>query len=750
MKRFLIGSLASLALAAAALAEIQHGALNVVEIDGLDTPASVNISRGAGGRGPWTTVGADSSRGDYVVDFGTGSDNTLGIMIVAQNQNSRIEASTGANPYFATVKAARNPLPGNRYQVSVARSPSGAEVNYNSTLAYFPSSDGWFAGALYNAADGGTITEYVGNPAIILTNPFDPNKPTYLNAISDNANGLFDLTLEGVDFRRDGVVLACGAKDEDNFAAVTIGLGNECIIRNHDNGVDGANFEQDPVAFAFIPDGTPGVIMGHVSGSARPLYKQGDWSVELFDPFNTNGIMKLTIPSESPSTGTLLTTAHNEGSGNTIDNPLWAEWDGTGWIITSRDMTGMGLQDLGGSDIAFVFAFFKNDTASTPVAPVRAYEGRLDDLATARFTVTEFTSTNNVGDCRSDRTLGSTILDNYGDNRGDFAWSYLNSRGAARIDNSQDVAEGMPLGCNTDFFRDNSVSGGISGWPTFSLDNNEVHTHAATTTGGEINSNYCLAIIPAASGLTYAADVQVVTGNPVNLPVAGDATTDGVLMAVNWDNNNRCVTATPNANSYDITCYEGVNGTLSTDWDYGHCFFPYAFCNENDLAAGQIAADGTVISGTGNFTVGSAVDGVFGFTTRTITIPGVNANTDGVLLITPTSGAYAPSWRPMASGAFEVGMYNLTTGAAEPGAFMFIWLPFEIDFTKAPALLGDMNCDGFVTVGDIGGFVLALTNPTQYAIDFPTCDIFNADVNQDGFVTVGDIGTFVALLTGGF
>ena len=63
--------------------------------------------------------------------------------------------------------------------------------------------------------------------------------------------------------------------------------------------------------------------------------------------------------------------------------------------------------------------------------------------------------------------------------------------------------------------------------------------------------------------------------------------------------------------------------------------------------------------------------------------------------------------------------------------------------------VGDLNCDGFVTVGDIGGFVLALTNPAQYAVQFPGCEILNADINGDGFVTVGDIGPFVALLTGG-
>lgn len=67
---------------------------------------------------------------------------------------------------------------------------------------------------------------------------------------------------------------------------------------------------------------------------------------------------------------------------------------------------------------------------------------------------------------------------------------------------------------------------------------------------------------------------------------------------------------------------------------------------------------------------------------------------------------------------------------------------------ESAALLGDMNCDGAVTVSDIGPFVTALTDPAQYAIDFPACEINNADVNVDGAITVSDIGPFVTLLTG--
>ncbi|MGE3181620.1 MAG: NHL repeat-containing protein, partial [Phycisphaerae bacterium] len=66
----------------------------------------------------------------------------------------------------------------------------------------------------------------------------------------------------------------------------------------------------------------------------------------------------------------------------------------------------------------------------------------------------------------------------------------------------------------------------------------------------------------------------------------------------------------------------------------------------------------------------------------------------------------------------------------------------------APALLlpGDMNCDGAVTVSDIGGFVLALTDAAAYGVQFPDCEITLADVNDDDAITVSDIGPFVQLL----
>jgi cytochrome c peroxidase len=75
--------------------------------------------------------------------------------------------------------------------------------------------------------------------------------------------------------------------------------------------------------------------------------------------------------------------------------------------------------------------------------------------------------------------------------------------------------------------------------------------------------------------------------------------------------------------------------------------------------------------------------------------------------------------------------------------------PFDRPRLRSELLDGDLNCDGFVTVGDIRPFVLVLSNPEAYAVEYPNCNASAADLNLDGQVTVGDIGAFVELLTAG-
>ncbi len=72
---------------------------------------------------------------------------------------------------------------------------------------------------------------------------------------------------------------------------------------------------------------------------------------------------------------------------------------------------------------------------------------------------------------------------------------------------------------------------------------------------------------------------------------------------------------------------------------------------------------------------------------------------------------------------------------------------FQIALSQPGDSLGDMNCDGVTSVGDISAFVLALTNANAYAVAWPNCNIQRGDLNADAVVTVGDIAGFVELLT---
>ncbi len=747
------------ATASAALGQVQHGIMNVVENDGGNTPASVTVTRAEGGDGAWIVIGDDgtdnSNRGDYVPDFGTAMDNAMGILMTSVYQLSRVEKSVGPDPYFATVAAARSGS--GRYFAAVNNSPVGNEVNYNIALGYFPIADGWVAGAAYNAQNGGVITELVGHPEIVLTNPFDGLDPA--TAFEDFSNGTFNLRIDGYDLRRDGVLLVCGGKNEDNYASFGIGIDGSATIYCHDNGANGTSYEQDPVAFVFVPAGTPNVVMGRITGSAQKLFHQGDFTIENFDAQNVNGTFRLTIAGETPSTGTLLVAPVNEGSGNTIDNPIWVEPDGDGWKLESRDLTGMGLQNLGTGDVAFHFVFFKNTgtpgTILPPMEPARPYLDRIDNIQSARFDVMEVTPDNGVGDVRTVRSIGSDALDIYGDNRADFGISYLGARLSARLDNSQDTLEGFVIANSTEFIVDNSLTGGISGWTTVSFDNSEAHHHNASASGGEINSDFSVALFPASLGLLNDADIPTPDGTAVIAIGDDDALMDGVLLATNWDNNNRIAAASPNGGQYDLTVYEGVNGAISTDSvEYGYLYLPYEFVastNATDggpgLVAGHVAADGSILSGTG-FTTGTGFDGDTGIEVITINIPGVDANAEGVLVITATDGPYAVTWQPAANGDFQVAGLELTAGLPGRTGFMFCYVPDEVVIDLNEIVPGDLNCDGVVSVGDINPFVLALTDAAAYEAMFPDCNILNGDCSEDGQISVGDINCFVALVTG--
>jgi hypothetical protein len=61
--------------------------------------------------------------------------------------------------------------------------------------------------------------------------------------------------------------------------------------------------------------------------------------------------------------------------------------------------------------------------------------------------------------------------------------------------------------------------------------------------------------------------------------------------------------------------------------------------------------------------------------------------------------------------------------------------------------VGDVNCDGILSLADIPPFVEALTDAEGFPAEHPACDIARADCSGDGVVDGRDIQAFIELLT---
>lgn len=118
---------------------------------------------------------------------------------------------------------------------------------------------------------------------------------------------------------------------------------------------------------------------------------------------------------------------------------------------------------------------------------------------------------------------------------------------------------------------------------------------------------------------------------------------------------------------------------------------------------------------------------------------GLSPRSDG--LIWERADLEADGVHPAASGEMKVAQMLLASFSTDPSARMWFLHP------ERRQLIGDLNGDRTISVGDIGPFVLAITDPAAYAAAFPTIDVLQAaDLNFDDNVTVGDIGGFVQLL----
>ncbi len=346
----------------ATLHAIAAANIDVVQHDGANNTTSVTVTA------PYAfndfQIREGSNRGDFNVQIGAAAtdDPANGIIISSVRQNGRNNTPFGEPAATSGLRYATVAIQGAAagYYLPVFDSPSGNEFNINLASAYFTYSD-WYAGWGSNTTNGGELTNFAGNASLTLG--------THL---IDNADGTYTVDLRpfGIDSRTDGVLVVNGGKNEDNYSlARAIDDGTDAdgtwLIYNKDNGADASAYERDGVAFAYVPLAEKTVVSGKFLGDGTNALESRPFHVE----HTGTGSYRLTIPGYTPADGVLIISAEG-GAGLNVDNVVSYQADGIGWLIQTRDIAGMGLQNIEAANAVASFVFIPGpEDAGITVAP---------------------------------------------------------------------------------------------------------------------------------------------------------------------------------------------------------------------------------------------------------------------------------------------------------------------------------------------------------------------------------------------
>ncbi len=352
-------------------AQTNHGIsaalLNIVQNDTSNNVESVTVTATVSVN--QFSVRPGSNRADFFTQIGEGfsDDFDTGVMIACVAENGRDNGETnypGLNYCTVTVDSPTSGGNEGGYYVSTFNSPAGAEYNINVAAAFFPY-DKWLGGLARNsgATNGGANNSFTGSPGLVLGTHF-----------IDNGGGqsIVNLTNFGIDSRTSGVLLVTHGKNEDNVALSSVNTNNGTwTVYIKDNGTDAGSYEQDPVAFVYVPKTNTTVVSGRFRGDGTVLLYSG--ASPQFNVTNTAaGTWRLTIPGQSPASGVLVISAEG-GLSQNQDNIVSYQPDGDGWIIQSRDMPGNPptLQTPGsGLEPAASFVFVPAGATVTLLSPV--------------------------------------------------------------------------------------------------------------------------------------------------------------------------------------------------------------------------------------------------------------------------------------------------------------------------------------------------------------------------------------------
>jgi hypothetical protein len=398
-RRLLLESLERREVMDATLHNVSAAYIDVVQTSTsavtLTTPLSINDFRVTGG-----------NRADYNVQIGPSAadDVSGGILLSSINDNGRDNGEATPNPGVPHygVSAVENNASGFYvavFDTSLPGTPTyngGEEYNFNVSAGYFPFSDGWIGGYARNSSrtNGGAAVRndfLIASPGLQLG--------THIIDLGVNGETIIDLRSLGIHSERDGVLMVNHAKNEDNFALSRANPDGTWTVFVKDSQTDGSGYEQDPIAFVYVPKSNNTVVSGKFLGNGAPAIASQPYSV-------TNpgtGIYHLEIPGYTPDQGVLLISAEG-GAGNNVDNVVSFVANGNGWDIQTRDLPGVGLQNIGANDAVVSFVFIPAATPGVKVTPnvglltteaggVATFDLTLDTKPTADVTVQLTSST---------------------------------------------------------------------------------------------------------------------------------------------------------------------------------------------------------------------------------------------------------------------------------------------------------------------------------------------------------------------
>jgi hypothetical protein len=280
------------------------------------------------------------------MDFGFANDVTTGVLMTSIAQLGRDDSAVGGPGVGTFYATSAIEVSGTFYFIPIHQAIAGSniEVNYNVSYAFLPYTE-FVGGIARNSTNNGELTSVSGSSGLVLgTHVTDIASPAGQYTLNLNGFTSGSITLPA-NASQNGVLLVNGAKNEDNYALSQANSDGTFSIFCKDNDANADSYENDSVAFSYLPVSAVGTnrltAIGRINGNGTADITGGTFTVTS----GANGQWYLTIPGHSQSTGTLVVSAEG-GVSNNRDNIVASTWDAANnrWIIESRDLPGVGLR----------------------------------------------------------------------------------------------------------------------------------------------------------------------------------------------------------------------------------------------------------------------------------------------------------------------------------------------------------------------------------------------------------------------